>query len=56
MKYVIYKEAIDDYGQGDTIKFDKLEDAQSWWKEWFGNSFEYAVDISFPMRIRLEFL
>ena len=42
MKYVIYREAIDDYGQGDTIKFDKLEDAQSWWKEWFGNSFEYG--------------
>ena len=42
MKYVIYKEAIDDYGEGDTIKFDKLEDAQSWWKEWFGNSFEYG--------------
>ena len=42
MKYVIYKEAIDDHGEGDTIKFDKLEDAQSWWKEWFGNSFEYG--------------
>ena len=42
MKYVIYKEAVDDYGQGDTIKFDKLEDAQSWWKELFGNSFEYG--------------
>ena len=42
MKYVIYKEAIDDYGEGDTIKFDKLKDAQSWWKEWFGNSFEYG--------------
>ena len=42
MKYVIYREAIDDYGQGDTIKFDKLDDAQSRWKEWFGNSFEYG--------------
>ena len=42
MKYVIYKEAIDDHGEGETHKFDKLEDAQSWWKEWFGNSFEYG--------------
>ena len=42
MKYVIYKEAIDDHGEGETHKFDKLEDAQSWWQEWFGNSFEYG--------------
>ena len=42
MKYVIYKESIDDYGNGRTVKFDQLEEAQAWWKEWFGNDFEYG--------------
>ena len=42
MKYVIYKESIDDYGDGQTVKFDQLKEAQAWWKEWFGNDFEYG--------------
>ena len=24
------------------IKFDQLKEAQAWWKEWFGNDFEYG--------------
>ena len=42
MKYAIYKESIDDYGNGQTVKFDQLKEAQAWWKEWFGNDFEYG--------------
>lgn len=40
MKYVIYQESIDDYGKGRTVRFDQLEKAQAWWKEWFGDNVE----------------
>ena len=40
MKYVIYKESIDDYGRGRVYKFKLLSNARKKFKEIFGNDFE----------------
>ena len=40
MEYVIYTEAIDDYGRGRTHKYKLLKNAKKKWSDMFGDSFE----------------
>lgn len=49
MKYIIYKESVDDYGKGKTFKYKVLNNARKKWKELFGGNFErgFGYYISF---------
>ena len=40
MEYVIYTEAIDDYGRGRTHKYKLLKNAKKKWSDMFGDDFE----------------